>query len=128
MSGSDQEAEPGARLTCHLLLRLFSSTSLNNLMALSSTKQPTPQQPGSTPHGSQGGSTSGVNIKLSCDKHLLTAAHGSITVGAVVAVLKALLMLGECLHAFWLVVHVISLAQSEIEISTYLNKYFEHNI
>ena len=99
MSGSDQEAEPGARLTCHLLLRLFSSTSLNNLLLLSSTKQPTPQQTGSTPLGSQPaqsqGGTSSVNIKLSCDKHLLTAAHSSITVGAVVAVLKALLMLGR---------------------------------
>ena len=97
MSGSDQDAEPGARLTCHLLLRLFSSSSLNYLMSLSSNKQPTPQQASSTPHSSQPTTTQGaaVHIKLSCDKHLLTAAHGSITVGAVVAVLKALLMLGR---------------------------------
>lgn len=33
-------------------------------------------------------------IYSSCDRHLLAAAHNSIEVGAVFAVLKAILMLG----------------------------------
>jgi len=35
-----------------------------------------------------------VFVRSSCDKHLLEAAHKRINVGAVVAVLKAILMLG----------------------------------
>ncbi|XP_027541710.1 mediator of RNA polymerase II transcription subunit 12-like protein [Neopelma chrysocephalum] len=34
-------------------------------------------------------------IRSSCDRHLLAAAHNSIEVGAVFAVLKAILMLGD---------------------------------
>ncbi len=72
----DQDAELGARLTCHLLLRLFSATT--------------------TPFGTQSNASKGsFIIKSSCDRHLLAAAHDSITVGAVVAVLKAILMLGK---------------------------------
>lgn len=73
----DQDAEPGARLTCHLLLRLFQSVHV---------------LPGSTAESRK----NILGIKSSCDRHLLEAAHNSITVGAVVAVLKAILMLGEC--------------------------------
>jgi len=35
-----------------------------------------------------------VFVRSSCDRHLLEAAHKRINVGAVVAVLKAILMLG----------------------------------
>jgi hypothetical protein len=35
-----------------------------------------------------------VYVRSSCDRHLLEAAHHRISVGAVVAVLKAFLMLG----------------------------------
>jgi hypothetical protein len=34
-------------------------------------------------------------IRSSCDRHLLAAAHNSIEVGAVFAVLKAIMMLGK---------------------------------
>ncbi len=78
-TGGDQDAEPGARLTCHLLLRLFSTADRGG---------------GSTSGGGADGK-SGGGVKSSTDRHLLTAAHQSITVGAVVAVLKSILMLGE---------------------------------
>uniref|UniRef100_A0A803Y0T5 Mediator complex subunit Med12 domain-containing protein n=1 Tax=Meleagris gallopavo TaxID=9103 RepID=A0A803Y0T5_MELGA len=68
----DPDAEPGARMTCRLLLHLFR----------------TPQVclfPQGLPPG----------IRSSCDRHLLAAAHNSIEVGAVFAVLKAILMLGK---------------------------------
>ena len=97
MSGSDQEAEPGARLTCHLLLRLFSTFSLNNLLSLTTSKT----------SGSTISST--TSVKLSCDKHLLQAAHSSINVGAVVAVLKALLMLGKFNVSFSEVIFICTL-------------------
>ncbi|XP_013408892.1 mediator of RNA polymerase II transcription subunit 12-like protein [Lingula anatina] len=74
-AGGDQDAEPGARLTCHLLLRLFKSDSDNN-----------------TPFPS---SKSSSYIKASCDRHLLSAAHNGITVGPMLAVLKAMLVLGN---------------------------------
>ncbi|KAK2719591.1 mediator of RNA polymerase II transcription subunit 12-like protein isoform X2 [Artemia franciscana] len=82
------EAEPGARLACHIILRLF--------------KTPTTPQPacyslvGASPHpniaaGNQPG------IKLTCDRHLLAAAHNSIrsSTEPVVAVLKAVLLLAN---------------------------------
>nr|XP_006824481.1 PREDICTED: mediator of RNA polymerase II transcription subunit 12-like protein-like [Saccoglossus kowalevskii] len=72
---SDQDAEPGARLTCHLLLRLFKTTSDPNDQSVSNRNM--------------------ASIKSSCDRHLLSAAHHSISVGPVLAVLKALLMLGD---------------------------------
>ena len=72
-SGGDADAENGARLTCHLLLRLFQMMSV-----------------GSSADNKRGT----VYVKSSCDRHLLEAAHHRISVGAVVAVLKALLMLG----------------------------------
>lgn len=72
----------GARLTCHLVLRLFKtietpqpgmysvSASPNPLIAVSNTS----------------------NIKLSCDRHLLIGAHKSVPLEAVLAVLKAILI------------------------------------
>uniref|UniRef100_A0A670IRE9 Mediator complex subunit 12L n=1 Tax=Podarcis muralis TaxID=64176 RepID=A0A670IRE9_PODMU len=64
----DPDAEPGARMTCRLLFHLFQTPEVSLL-----------------PTG----------IRSSCDRHLLTAAHNSIEVGAVFAVLKAILMLDE---------------------------------
>jgi len=59
--------QPGARLTCHLLLQLFKSpNSPNNSFRLPS----------------------------SADRHLLAAAQHNIAVGAVLAVLKGILKLG----------------------------------
>ena len=75
--GGDQDAEPGARLTCHLLLRLFKTND-----SQSSTQQPNFKNM--------------CGIKSSCDRHLLAAAHNSVEdVGPVLVVLKAILMLGE---------------------------------
>lgn len=79
-ASGDQDAENGARLTCHILLRLFKTSD----MTLTS---PGPRL------GSK--SQSQCNIKRSCDKHLLAAAHDSITVGPVLAVLKAMLVLSK---------------------------------
>lgn len=43
-------------------------------------------------------------IRSSCDRHLLAAAHNSIEVGAVFAVLKAIMMLGKTILALsWLI-------------------------
>ncbi|XP_064639525.1 mediator of RNA polymerase II transcription subunit 12-like protein isoform X2 [Lineus longissimus] len=75
-AGGDQDAEPGARLTCHLLLRLFKTDQSDSTSPFPNMKNM-------------------CNIKASCDRHLLAAAHDSITVGAVLAVLKAILVLGD---------------------------------
>jgi len=77
-ASGDQDAEPGARLTCHILLKLF-KTSDSALTMYSQSCY----------------SRSSSNIKASCDRHLLAAAHDSITVGPVLAVLKAMLMLSK---------------------------------
>uniref|UniRef100_A0A8C7V4L1 Mediator complex subunit 12 n=1 Tax=Oncorhynchus mykiss TaxID=8022 RepID=A0A8C7V4L1_ONCMY len=69
---SEQDSEPGARLTCRILLHLFK----------------TPQR---NPYKSS------VGIRSSCDRHLLAASQNSIVVGAVFAVLKAVFMLGNTL-------------------------------
>uniref|UniRef100_F7A127 Mediator complex subunit 12L n=1 Tax=Ornithorhynchus anatinus TaxID=9258 RepID=F7A127_ORNAN len=71
----DPDAESGARMTCRLLLHLFRTPQVCLL----------PQATGKSFPG----------IRSSCDRHLLAAAHNSIEVGAVFAVLKAILMLGD---------------------------------
>ncbi|XP_040285885.1 mediator of RNA polymerase II transcription subunit 12-like protein [Bufo bufo] len=71
----DPDAEPGARMTCRLLLHLLR-----------------------TPKISTYGMTNGKlapGLCFSCDRHLLAAAHNNIEVGAIFAVLKAILMLGD---------------------------------
>ena len=71
----NQEAEPGARLTCHLLLRLLDeSTDVMSHDHSSALKFP---------------------FKSSHDHHLLSAAHDSIRIGPVLAALKAMLKLSE---------------------------------
>uniref|UniRef100_W5KWG0 Mediator complex subunit 12 n=1 Tax=Astyanax mexicanus TaxID=7994 RepID=W5KWG0_ASTMX len=74
---SEQDSEPGARLTCRILLHLFRTPQRN----------PCPQD------GKSDKST--VGIRSSCDRHLLAASQNSIVVGAVFAVLKAVFMLGD---------------------------------
>uniref|UniRef100_A0A2R5LGN9 Putative thyroid hormone receptor-associated protein complex subunit n=1 Tax=Ornithodoros turicata TaxID=34597 RepID=A0A2R5LGN9_9ACAR len=69
---ADQDAESGARLTCHLLLRLFRSVD------------PCPSMPRPL-----------FVIRSPCDRHLLAAAHSSMRVEPVLAVLKAILVLGD---------------------------------
>uniref|UniRef100_A0A8C7UTP6 Mediator complex subunit 12 n=1 Tax=Oncorhynchus mykiss TaxID=8022 RepID=A0A8C7UTP6_ONCMY len=75
---SEQDSEPGARLTCRILLHLFKTPQRN----------PCPQD------GAKSDKSS-VGIRSSCDRHLLAASQNSIVVGAVFAVLKAVFMLGD---------------------------------
>ncbi|GFO22710.1 mediator of RNA polymerase ii transcription subunit 12-like, partial [Plakobranchus ocellatus] len=74
------EAETGARLSCHLLLRLFKPSYLI-----------APQSSGV----STGSKTNPPLIRNSCDRHLLEAAHLFIGVGPMLAVLKAMLKLAD---------------------------------
>uniref|UniRef100_A0A803SRS9 Mediator complex subunit 12 n=1 Tax=Anolis carolinensis TaxID=28377 RepID=A0A803SRS9_ANOCA len=71
---SEQDSEPGARLTCRILLHLFKTPQLN------------PCQQDSKPL---------VGIRSSCDRHLLAASQNRIVDGAVFAVLKAVFVLGD---------------------------------
>ncbi|XP_054985697.1 mediator of RNA polymerase II transcription subunit 12-like protein isoform X1 [Sorex araneus] len=71
----DADAEPGARMTCRLLLHLFHAPQA--CLLHQATGKPFP------------------GIRSSCDRHLLAAAHNGIEVGAVFAVLKAIMMLGD---------------------------------
>ncbi|XP_020279147.1 mediator of RNA polymerase II transcription subunit 12 isoform X2 [Pseudomyrmex gracilis] len=86
----DIEAEAGARLTCHLLLRLFKTVEC---------PQPALYSVSTSPHPLPSGNSRGYNIKLSCDRHLLAAAHNNIRVGPVLAVLKAILVVGDATAA-----------------------------
>uniref|UniRef100_A0A803TH68 Mediator complex subunit 12 n=1 Tax=Anolis carolinensis TaxID=28377 RepID=A0A803TH68_ANOCA len=67
---SEQDSEPGARLTCRILLHLFKTPQLNPCKPL-------------------------VGIRSSCDRHLLAASQNRIVDGAVFAVLKAVFVLGS---------------------------------
>ncbi|KAG4072103.1 hypothetical protein HA402_015602 [Bradysia odoriphaga] len=79
------EAEAGARLSCHLLLRLFRTIEIPQPGLYSVSTSPNPiTTPGPA-----------CNIKLSCDRHLLAAAHKNIDVGPVLAVLKGILVVGD---------------------------------
>jgi len=73
---SDTDTEAGARLACQLLLSLFKTLDDIN----SSTSSP-------------------GTLKLSCDRRLLSATHSSISLGAVLAVLKAMLLLADAASA-----------------------------
>ncbi|XP_065362312.1 mediator of RNA polymerase II transcription subunit 12 [Calliphora vicina] len=76
------DAESGARLTCHLVLKLFKTIEIPQPGMYSVSTSPNPLNAVS-------GSS---NIKLSCDRHLLIAAHKNIQLEAVLAVLKAILI------------------------------------
>lgn len=82
----DANAEAGARLSCHLLLRLFKTSELPQPGMYSVSTSPNPM---STTLGQH-------SIKLSCDRHLLTAAHNkNVAVAAVLAVLKGILVFAD---------------------------------
>ncbi|XP_057325001.1 mediator of RNA polymerase II transcription subunit 12 [Microplitis mediator] len=83
---SDAEAESRGRLTSHLLLRLFKTVEC---------PQPALYSVSTSPHPLPTGNQRGYSIKLSCDRHLLAAAHNNIPVGPVLAVLKAILVVGD---------------------------------
>lgn len=68
---TDTDTEAGARLTCYLLLSLFRTHDVMN--------------PNMQP----------CILKLSSDRRLLSATHCSITLGAVLAALKAMLLLAD---------------------------------
>ena len=74
--------------SCHLLLKIFRSVdtlhSGNQLYYSLGSPKP---MPGPSSH------TSG--IRSSCDRHLLSSAHRNIAVPAIIAVLKAILVLGD---------------------------------
>lgn len=94
--GGDQEAEPGARLTCHLLLCLFrtsepplSSSTVTSTPATTLYSLTSPGPANLTP------TRPTYLIKHPCDRYLLAAAHSCMRVEAVIAVLKAILVLGD---------------------------------
>uniref|UniRef100_A0A452VBG6 Mediator complex subunit 12 n=1 Tax=Ursus maritimus TaxID=29073 RepID=A0A452VBG6_URSMA len=78
---SEQDSEPGARLTCRILLHLFKTPQLNPC-----------QSDGNKPT---------VGIRSSCDRHLLAASQNRIVDGAVFAVLKAVFVLGMGVGREW---------------------------
>ena len=97
-----EEAEPGARLTCHLLLCLFKASetplSSNTMTSFATSSRysltspgplvlaQTPPNPSQRPH---------YGIKYPCDRYLLAAAHSTLKIEIVVTVLKAILVLGR---------------------------------
>ena len=96
--GGDIEAESGARLTCHLLLCLF-RTSEPPLSSTNTTVTPATTLYSLTSPG-PANLTPNTNrptyvIKHPCDRYLLAAAHSCMRVEAVIAVLKAILVLGD---------------------------------
>lgn len=96
--GGDSEAESGARLTCHLLLCLFrtsepplSSTTVTSTPATTLYSLTSPGPANLTPNVHR----PSYIIKHPCDRYLLAAAHSCMRVEAVIAVLKAILVLGD---------------------------------
>lgn len=69
-------------MTCHLVLKLFKTIEIPQPGMYSVSTSPNPLNAVS----------SSSNIKLSCDRHLLIAAHKNIPLEAVLAVLKAILI------------------------------------
>lgn len=78
------EVESGARLSCHLLLRIFQSQD---------SCQPAQYCPGSP----GAGTTTQRSVRLSCDRHLLVAAHLSFSMEPVLAFLKAMLIVSDAM-------------------------------
>ncbi|XP_040577805.1 mediator of RNA polymerase II transcription subunit 12-like protein isoform X2 [Lepeophtheirus salmonis] len=84
-SPTKNESEIGARVSCHLLLRLFKGIEpFQPMYYTMGSPQPMPRP-----------STHASGIRCSSDRHLLAAAHRNITVGAIIAVLKAIMVLGD---------------------------------
>lgn len=81
-------AEAGARLSCHLLFRLCKGVELPipSLYGMPQIECPI-KVPGPQ-----------LNIKYSCDRHLLAATHRNLAVGPVLAVLKGILVVGDAMN------------------------------
>lgn len=103
-----QDTHVGARLTCHLLLCLFrtldpplsaATVCVTPATTLYSLRSPAAGTPGGTPQPAA--TTLNIHgryvLKHPCDRYLLVAArnHQKIETPAVLAVLKAVLMLGD---------------------------------
>lgn len=81
------EVEASARLTCHILLRLFQAIEYPQPGMYSVSTSPIPVN-----------GPININIKLSCDRLLLGGAHKNISknsVAPVLAVLKAILVVAD---------------------------------
>lgn len=78
------EAEASARLTCHILLRLFQAIEYPQASMYSVSTSPI-----------QSIGPMNSNIKLSCDRLLLGGAQKNIPVAPVLAVLKAILVVAD---------------------------------
>ncbi|RWS30264.1 mediator of RNA polymerase II transcription subunit 12-like protein, partial [Leptotrombidium deliense] len=101
--GGGQFAEPGARLSCHLLLCLFRTSdhpiSSTVLVSTPATTLYSLTSPGpSTLVMGNSGQRSLYIIKHPCDRYLLAAAHSSMRVEAVLTVLKAILVLADSME------------------------------
>lgn len=91
-SETDPDSEAGARLTCHLVLRLFKTSDAPYPACYSNSSHSVNASPH---HTLQQTAPSSLGVKLACDRHLLAATHNSISVGPVLAVLKAILVLAD---------------------------------
>lgn len=78
------EAEASARLTCHILLRLFQAIEYPQASMYSVSTSPM-----------QSVGPMNSNIKLSCDRLLLGGAQKNIPVAPILAVLKAILVVAD---------------------------------
>jgi mediator of RNA polymerase II transcription subunit 12 len=78
------EAEASARLTCHILLKLFQAIEYPQAAMYSVSTSPI-----------QSIGPMNSNIKLSCDRLLLGGAQKTILVAPVLAVLKAILVVAD---------------------------------
>ena len=76
-AGGEQDAEPGARLACHLLLRLFKPS------LLTSQQSTRPYTTRMVPM-----------VQDACDRQMLAASHCDVGIGPLAAILKAMLILG----------------------------------
>ncbi|KAH8373428.1 hypothetical protein KR009_006618 [Drosophila setifemur] len=76
------DAEAGARLTCHLVLKLFKKLEIPQPGMYSVSTSPNPLH----------AVGSDFSIRLSCDRHLLVGAHKTIPLAAVLAMLKTILI------------------------------------
>jgi mediator of RNA polymerase II transcription subunit 12 len=93
------ESEAGARLALNLLLRLFRSVECFQPGSYTVAASPRAAGPPSSNAAQEALNSNSTGIKFSCDRHLLSATHANIStgipVGAIIAVLKAMLLLGD---------------------------------
>ena len=92
---ADPESEAGARLTCHLVLRFFKTFDAPHPACYTNSSHSVNASPHHTLPPTATTPPSSLAVKLACDRHLLAATHNSISVGPVLAVLKAILVLAD---------------------------------